>query len=409
MIDTAKAVETDGKNTWFLTELLDGKSSNWKTDFDMTNDSDKTKALESCTPFSTVIGKIGSLFANCKVYLVDKDGNDINDNAVSALLKNPNPIQTFRSFICQVEMCIRTYGYCPIYTNRLAKKSVPKSLWIIQPSLFHIHGTGKSFKQVDLGGIIKEAYIQTGAGRMNLSEEDYFIIYDAGINIPSNEGGKIGFKTAVDALSIPVSNWMASMVASNTLIVNGGPKGIIYNDDSSEAGNAQLTSSEQKSLLSKFKEKYGLMKKQFSVLITKAKLGWIPLNYDSSQLKLHEEDKRCTVMIANAVGINPSLFNESKYENQEAAKRSAYQDLIIPNAEIIADALTSNICQDGQFIKIDFSHVECLQADKVKESLVISTIIDSLTKASDTDLITNKEARILLSKYIDIDPNKPQK
>lgn len=408
MQDAVKSVETKGKDTWYLTEIGGKSASDWKTEFDMKKSADKADALRACTPFSTVIYKIGSLFSNGKAYLVDAEGNDVKDKKILALMDKPNPLQTFRSFLSQAEMCMRTYGYCPIYTNRLSETSIPVSMWIIQPSLFHITGTGKVFNQVDISEIIEDAYIEFGVGRIDLERGDYFIIYDGDIVLPSNKGDEIRFGSSVDALSVPVSNWMASMVASNTLIVNGGPKGIIYNNDNSESANAQLTSVEQQSLLDKFKAKYGLMKKQYSILVTKAKLGWIALNYDSSKLKLHEEDERCTNKIANAIGINPSLFNESKYENQEAAKRSAYQDLIIPNAEIIADSLTRNLCPEGVFMKIDFSHVECLQTDKGKEAEVVSKVIDALIKAKGGNLLTQDESREMLANYIDIDPNKPK-
>lgn len=408
MRDAVKSVETKGKDTWYLAEIGGKSTSNWEINFDMSKSSDKEKALQSCTPFSTVIYKIGSLFGNGKTYLVDGDGNDVRDKKMLALMDNPNPLQTLRSFLNQIEMCMRTYGYCPIYTSRPTESATPASMWVIRPSLFHLTGTGRFLNQTDIADIIKEAYIETGIGRMSLLKGDYFVIYDGDITLPTYDGGEISFGCSTNGLSVPVSNWMASMVASNTLIVNGGPKGIIYNNDNSEAGNAQLTSVEQQSLLDKFKEKYGLMKKQYSILVTKAKLGWIALNYDSSKLKLHEEDERCTNKIANAIGINPSLFNESKYENQEAAKRAAYQDLIIPNAEIIADALTRNLCPEGVFMKIDFSHVECLQAGKDKEAEVVSKVIDALIKAKGGNLLTQDETREMLANYIDIDPNKPK-
>ena len=35
--------------------------------------------------------------------------------------------------------------------------------------------------------------------------------------------------------------------------------------------------------------------------VTRYKLGWLPLDFNADELKLHEEDKRCTDKIANAM------------------------------------------------------------------------------------------------------------
>lgn len=74
---------------------------------------------------------------------------------------------------------------------------------------------------------------------------------------------------------------------------------------------------DEKEIKDKFKEKFGLVNKEYPILVTRKKLKWIPLDYNSSQLKLFEEDERCTKKIANAIGVNPSLFDDSKYDNQQ--------------------------------------------------------------------------------------------
>lgn len=412
MTDKVRSVEVrtnekgDVKDIFYLTTLFGSSSSIWKTDFDMTKKEDKELALKNCTPFAIAIRKVGSMFSNANIYLVDKDGNDIKDSNLISLLENPNPIQNKRSFFSHIEMCIRTYGYCPIYRLKPTLKSIPRALYIIHPKHFHLIGTGKSFGQTEKKGIIKEAYIECGDTKTKLDESEYFIIHNGEINIPCNEDEEIIFGTAVDSLSIPVSNWMAAMQASNSLITQGGPKGIIYNNDNSEAGNAAMSPKEQNTLLEKFKQKFGLMKKQFQVLISRAKLGWIPLNYDSGQLKLHEEDKRDTDKIANAVGINPCLLDDSKYDNQEAAKSAAYQDLLIPDGNNISESMNINVLPEGVYMKIDFSHIECLQRDQSKLAEVLQRVMDSVIKGTEKEIISIDEARSLLSEYMDIDPNK---
>jgi len=417
MYKLAKSYNKDkAGNSWYLTDLVSGSGCklidklDGKTDFDMSEDGDKAKAMNICTPLSTVIDKVGSLFSKGKYYVVDKDNNELEsyDN-IRNLLNNPNVLQTGKQFSKQVEMCLKLFGYCPIYTLRATPQALPSQMWIIPPELFHLISTGKLFKQSDLKEIIKRAYISWGGEGIGLEPEDYFIIYDSEAIITSLDGGEIEFRSVADGLSFPVSNWVAQMAASNTLIVHGGPKGIIYSNDSSDLGNATLSNDEREDLNNKFKSKYGLVGKAFSILVTKAKIGWQPLNYDSGQLKLHEEDVRCTNKISNAIGLNPNVFNsDSKYENQEAAERKAYQGLVIPDSELIAEAFTKNLCPEGCFIKIDFSHVEVLQKDRKESASALSLVSTALTKLVDGKLITQYEARVELATYIDINPDEPK-
>jgi len=416
MYKAAKSYSKDKNgNSWYLTELFSGcgckllDKIDGKTDLDMSNDQDKAKAMNVCTPLATVIDKVGSLFSKGRYYVTDKDGNELTiHDDIRNLLRHPNVLQTGKQFSKQIEMSLKLFGYCPIYQLRAIKSAFPTQLWIIPPELFHVISTGKLFKQNKLSGIIKNAYIQWGNEKIEVEPHEYFIIYDSEAVI-CGENNEIEFRSVTDSLSFPVSNWIAQMVASNTLIVNGGPKGIIYNNDTSEFGNAALSSTEQEELNNKFKNKYGLVGKMYSILVTKAKLGWLPLNYDSNQLKLHEEDTRCSNKIANAIGINPNVFNsDSKYENQEAAERKAYQGLVIPDSELVSEALTMNLCPEGVFIKMDYSHVECLQKDRKESASALSLISNALSKLVDGDLITKDEARIELATYLEINPDKPK-
>lgn len=76
MYDNVNRVERDAAgNYWFLSDLF-GRRSKWKVYYDMTNNLDKAGALVSCTPFFTVVDKIGSMMSRGIPYVVDKDGNE---------------------------------------------------------------------------------------------------------------------------------------------------------------------------------------------------------------------------------------------------------------------------------------------------------------------------------------------
>jgi hypothetical protein len=415
MYDIAKRYNKDKSgNHWYLEALsMSGGESlkklmRGKTSFNMLDKEDKALSMSVCTPISTVIDKVGSMASRGIYYVVDKENNELDSyEEIRNLLSKPNILQSGSQFLKQAEMCIKLFGFCPIYTLRPTKKSIPNQMWIIPPELFHIKPTGKFLKQNKIDEIFERVYVSVNGSDINLDESEYFIIYDSEIIIEKRQ--EITFRSSTDGLSMPVTIWVNQMIASNTLIVDGGPKGIIHNDDTSEFGNAALTGDETESLNNKFKSRFGLVGKMFSILVTKAKVGWIPLNYDSAQLKLHEEGVRCSNMICNAIGINPNVINsDSKYENQESAERKAYTSLIIPDSKIICDALTSAICPDGVRITLDYSHIECLQTNKKDEAATFASVNNAISSLYNNGLMTKDEARIELAKYFDIDPEKPK-
>ena len=407
MKGTVKAVEKDSKGNFLYLTNFFSSSGIARHDFDLTLDKDKADSLLVCTPFYTVINKVGSLFANGHLYITDSEGNEKDEyNEIRNILSNPNPIQTRIGFLKEVEMSLKTFGYCPIFTVRASLKSTPLAMYVIPAQIFHMVSTGKMFRQYDIRDIVKSVYLEWNGMTEYLSDEDYFVIYDSSAKV-IGENMDIEFTSVTDSLSFPVNNWIAAMSASYELIVNGGPKGIIYSDYSDNMGNVVMTPDEKEDLELKLKEKYGILNK-FPILTSKFKLGWIPLNYDAGQLKLHEEDVRCSRKICNAVGIDYSLFDDSKYDNKNIAEKAAYQGLVIPDSEKVAEAFTKAICPDGVFIKIDFTHVDCLQKDKSASSSAFQKMSSALIQLVNNGLVTKEESRNELSKFVDIDPDKPK-
>ena len=407
MRDAVKAIEKDSNgNFWYLTNFF-SPSGKIKNDYNLTLDRDKADSLLVCTPFSTVINKVGSLFANGRIYVTDKDGNEKEGyNDIRELLSRPNPLQTRAGFFKEIEMSLKLFGYCPIFTVRATKKSLPLAMYVIPAQIFHMVSSGKLFRQYDIKDIVSSVYLEWNGLQEELSDEDYFVIYDSSANV-NGSNQDIEFSSVTDSLSMPVNNWIAAMTASYQLIVNGGPKGIIYSDYTDKMGNQTMTPGEKEILESKLKEKYGILNK-FPILTSKIKLGWIPLNYDASQLKLHEEDERCSRKICNAIGIDYSLFDESKYDNKSIAEKSAYQGLIIPDSEKVTEALTEVICPKGVFIKLDYTHIDCLQQDKSASSSAFQKMASSLIQLVEKGQITLDESRNELAKFIDIDPDNPK-
>ena len=392
----------------WITSIFADKSI-YTTDFDMSTNEGKALALKVVQPFGVVADRIGSMMLNGKYYVVDKNDNERpRYKDIEALLAKPNLMQNGKSFLKQVEIMLKVYGFCPIFCLRATRSDLPKAMVVIPPELFHIEGKAGLFNAQKKEDIIKRAYIKWGNGEIELYDEDYILIYDSIANFPQQDGGEITFYTPVDTLSPHTRNYMSQLIGRGNLIVNGGPKGILYGDDTSDTGNAALTPKEAEELNKNFKRKFGIVGKLYEVMVTNKKVGWINVGANTQQLMLHEEGASCLNEICNTFGLQPDMFSQgATFDNKEAAKKAAYQDLIIPDSELIAQALTNGICPEGVFIKIDFSHVSCLQEDKAANAQSLSNAANAVGNLVNWGLITPDEARMELSNYLDIDPEKP--
>lgn len=371
----------------------------------MLSASGKADALLLCPPLATVLGRMGQMLSAAQVYVQDKDGNERRSYAaVRSLVASPNPIQSGSSFLSSVEISLRLYGVCPVFTVRAFPDSVPAAMYVIPVQMFHMVSTGRLFRQTDIGGIVEEAYLEWNGKREVLAKEDFFIISDSDFTV-DGRGTDIRFSSVSDCLSAPVNGWIAAASASHRLISDGGPKGIVYSDYTDSLANQPMSPEEKKELEGRLARQYGILK-DFPIAVSPFRLGWLPLDFNASQLKLMEQSERCERAIAAAYGINYSIFNDSKYDNQESAKRAAYQDVIIPDSVKIADSLTRHICPEGASVRLDYSGVSCLQTDRAKESETLARTASALQTLRDGGFISAGEARRHLASLMDIDPEE---
>ena len=96
--------------------------------------------------------------------------------------------------------------------------------------------------------------------------------------------------------------------------------------------------------------------------------------------------------------------------NLSGEEKRAYTSVIIPDSKAYAQALTEFLNQPNLKYYIDYSDVESLQKERKQEAGTIHTIISALNAGLKTNLISNLEARTMLSGYMDIDPKEiPEK
>ena len=376
-------------------------------DFDMMKPQDKTCAMVACTPLYMVLDKLGSMMSRANVYVVDEKGNETTRGAkVAELLKQPNPLQDFAAFVKELEVCMKLYGFAAIKVVRGFESAFPECLWIIPNEEIRLKGNRDYLSQSDIDEVITDRYIVRNKQKHFLAPYELSIIADADYYIPQEKDACVMFNSVSDALSVPVNNWLASMSATHNLLVNGGPKGILSGESTDDLGTAAIRPAEEDEIRNRVRERYGMAGDKWQIMVTRYPLKWQAIDYDADQLKIKEANTDATAMICNAFGLNPNLFTDAKYDNQESAKKSAYQDVIIPDSVKIANVLTELLCRDNLKVWLDFSDVECLQKSKQEQANVLNSVSDALNKLLAGGLITEQEAREELMKYIDINPTK---
>lgn len=375
-----------------------------RIDFDMRRTEDKEAACAVCTPLFDVLDKLGSMAARAQVYVVDEDNNERREyENVRSLLAAPNPLQDFSAFVKTLEMTLRLHGFAVVSFVRGMSASVPNAMWMLPPALLKIYGTGKVLSQYERDEVIDRVCVRIDGNERVL--DDYVIISTGRPLLPLYKDGLIHYATPTDALSMPVNNWIASQIAASSLLKNGGPKGILHGESVDSFGQPALTKPDEEEIREQFKRKYGLVGQKYPILVTRHRLQWQPLDFNAAQLRLGETDKDCAARICNALGVNQNLFTDAKYDNQESAKKSAYQDVIIPDANTIAARLTEALLPKGGRIMLDYSGVECLQGSKRDEAQTLQGVASSLQSLVGGGLISQEEARMCLSNYMDINPN----
>ena len=115
------------------------------------------------------------------------------------------------------------------------------------------------------------------------------------------------------------------------------------------------------------------------------------------ELMLFEGIENSMTAICNAYNFPKTLLNYlagATYANAELLKKSLYQDNIIPEWSILMSELNNFLGLPDMklLLEADFSHIECLQSDKLTESTRNAT--DIATILSIQTAITNGELDI---------------
>ncbi|MPL90920.1 hypothetical protein SDC9_36978 [bioreactor metagenome] len=370
----------------------------------------QSAAYNICPPVNGIINRKARAFTNGKWWILDKENNEAtgaNVTGLQKLLKKPNPLQSWNQLLSQAKVYEQVFGevfFFAIIPAGFTDKSKIKALWVVPNWIINVRLTGKHYFQTELADIIEGYDISLNGSSTPLPDGSVIHIRDINQNSTDVTRGQ----SRLASLQDPISNIVAAYEARNVLITRKGALGILSNQTRDAAGAVPLQGEEKKEVQDEF-AKYGLGKDQYQVIITNANLRWQPMTFPTKDLMLFEEIQDDVRQIADNFDYPMYLlgFKEgSTYSNVGEAKKSLYQDTIIPEADGWAETFTNFFELDKQGLRLSvfYDHLDVFQQSEKEKADALLSKVNANLPLLEKNIITLNEFMVNL----DFDTRGPE-
>ncbi|BFP39502.1 hypothetical protein FGF1_03470 [Flavobacteriaceae bacterium GF1] len=303
----------------------------------------------------------------------DSDGGHLR-----SLIQRPNPLQSTFEWLRQLKVNFEVFGngYCygsvPIgfennfdFRDITVLNNLPS--YAVAPKL-----TGNWLEAETRQEIVEGYDLSMFNGkRKHLDTNKVFHVNNE--NIKHDRHFTEGVSDLI-ALQRPISNIDKAYESRNVLITKRGAIGAWTSEKKDEAmGNLPLNDEEVKEIQEAFK-KYGLLKDQYSQIISPQPLKWQKTAMNVKELMLFEEIESDAIAVANAKGVPELLvkyyIKGGTFNNLDASEKRLYDTTIIPEWNDFQIALNHFLKTEEQGIELvgSFDHLKILQINKKEEA-----------------------------------------
>jgi len=376
-MNDAPTVRKEGVDIWYSI----GSNKNIVSVYSL---SDIEYVYYKCSTLQSVILNKAQCKANARWYLVDDKGNKSNSlvaNEIMAFMRKPNVLQSYSEFRAEAASYTQIYGYCIIWyvPNGSPFGIGLQNIWVLNPvdCVIKYKGTGVENK-VRLEEIIESITYYYSGMSINVPVQQVAFVKDQTTRTSRAIQQSILPTSRIYGLELVVSNNIASYDARNSMIVNRGQQGFISNSTRDAASYIPLLPDE-KELLQREWDDYGVLRGQKKVLITGKDLKWNSTVIPTRDLMLFEESEETICRIVDVYGYQIQLLAAAKKssigsqnETQKEARKNLYLNTIIPEdiSEISMIFSGFNLEKYGLHVECDYSHIPELHGDqKVKEEV----------------------------------------
>ncbi|MDE5785023.1 MAG: phage portal protein, partial [Duncaniella sp.] len=301
-----------------------------------------------------------------------------NRLGADTILKQPNPIMTWREIVYQ------HFVYKLATGNAFFRASMPENItadaikfqwcsnyWSLPAHLVQVKPMEHSYG-VPMFGIANIDELIKGY-TLNLDAYSgltipYYQIWHDRDGLPELIKGVGYLKAESRLLSVkkPIANLIAVYEARNVIFLKRGALGFIVAQKADETGTIALEPDEKEALRKEVDSKYGVSEGKSPYAITDVPINFVRTNLSISELQPFDETLEDAIKIASVFGI-PSVLvprkDQSTFSNQDTAEKSVYTSVIIPAAKRFCEAITTflGLEKKGLYLDCDFSDVACLQ------------------------------------------------
>lgn len=322
---------------------------------------DYQRALDNCSPLAAIILSMAESFSNgCFEVLNYKTQNYVRGKYLpwEELLENPNPFANKIQFLQNLYINRIIYGYCyvlPIYPAGI--KDRPVAMYVLPGEFLRVElkKPNQPFYTFTKGESIRTVYFSANGQEVAIDEKDLILFKDNTIGTDPMTGLP---NSRLRSLHYPIGIFDSSQEAVITLVQNRGPMGFIANNSKDQLGNTPMDPKTKKEVQNDLR-RYGLHRGLDQFVITNQSLGWVPVGVNIAELMLVENKsnavKEMCGMLQYPFILTP-FSDQSTYNNVDGAKKQAYQDAVIPQANGIIGQLNSGLKTHSQNIDIKVTY-----------------------------------------------------
>ena len=354
----------------------------------------------NCIPeLNAVINLKARCFANGKLKTVNEKLEEVD--AMPEVLRKPNYFQDQKEFMRQTKIYHEIWGNEYIYSLFPVgfTWNKAKAIFTLPPNLIkqEYNNTQPFWVWPEEPDGITYTYEQDGV-KYAIDNDQILHMNDNNVSITDANGKNVlRGESKLKGLRAALKNIKMAYESRGVILKYRGALGILSNQSTDGVGaGLPIEPEEIKNIQDKYSQ-YGGLDGQFQAIITSANLRWQQMSVNPDKLGLFQETEEDFNKILDGFGVPSEMFTRQKgatFENQNQARKSIYENTIIPEANEWCMGLNAKFFPEGK-IKIiaDYSHLPVFQDDIKHRSETLTNMVNSLSKLLMDQIITADEYR----------------
>ena len=358
----------------FLSKLFEKKSAQPMTQTGWVDWLDMTGHTVSENPYVYRCKDLrATSVASLHPIVFDKDGNEIPNHPLNALLDRPNQRSTWRQFMYDIQIDIASTGNAYILPM-VTVKGVTE-LWRIPPERVAFTATGDIFRPVE------EWIVTTGTSSMYIAPENF-------IHVHTQLGADMVLGISpLDAAGLSIRNQNDAREWNSSVLNNGAKPTLIIQDPET------MTFEQFQDFKAKAQGNNGGKSNAGKIMVLDGGKTASTAGFNATDMDYNNGIVLSAREICIAFGVPPEHLGDSAnktYSNMQESSKFYAMHTVIPLADMVFEPLTAfmrRYYKDFDRIAYDQEDIDGMKSD-------VTTILTALTNAN---FLTVNEKRARLS------------